>query len=171
MSNNRKYTLCFKVDFPGDKATDHILMYKVKGAWKTYKGIFKDEMGGEVQVAFSYPDPEDGEENAIVDRFALCWFIDLLCLPILFSRNTRTKLILFFSSFLQLILALDSIPQFTCGYMYKLRDRATKRKPISISMHQRKPCHVAGWLRHELQVCWIWTHLRKFWTDCIPTEP
>ena len=47
-------------------------MYKVKGAWKTYKGIFKDEMGGEVQVAFSYPDPEDGEENAIVDRFALC---------------------------------------------------------------------------------------------------
>ena len=68
MTDNKKYTLCFKVDFPGDKATDHILMYKVKGAWKTYKGIFKDEMGGDVHVALSYPDPEDGEENAIVNH-------------------------------------------------------------------------------------------------------
>ena len=66
LSVNAKYTLCFKVQFPGDRATDYAIMYEVKGAWKTYKGKLRDEMNGDVPVAFSYPDEEDGETNAIV---------------------------------------------------------------------------------------------------------
>lgn len=54
------------MQFPGDRATDYAIMYEVKGAWKTYKGRLRDEMNGDVPVAFSYPDEEDGETNAIV---------------------------------------------------------------------------------------------------------
>ena len=65
-SVDSKYTLCFKVQFPGDLATDYALLYEVAGAWNTYKGKLKDEMNGNVPLAFSYPDEEDDETDAIV---------------------------------------------------------------------------------------------------------
>ena len=71
LSVDAKYTLCFKVVFPGDSATDYALLEEVPNAWKTYTGKFKEEMNGEVPLAFNYPDPEDGETKAVVSIFLL----------------------------------------------------------------------------------------------------
>ena len=71
LSVDAKYTLCFKVVFPGDSATDYALLEEVPNAWKTYTGKFKEEMNGEVPLAFNYPDPEDGETKAVVSLCSL----------------------------------------------------------------------------------------------------
>ena len=71
LSVDAKYTLCFEVAFPGDTATDYALLEKVPNAWETYTGKFKEEMNGEVPLAFNYPDPEDGETKAVVSIFLL----------------------------------------------------------------------------------------------------
>ena len=42
------------------------MLEKVEDAWETYKGYLRDEMNGEVPVAFSYPDTEDDETMAVV---------------------------------------------------------------------------------------------------------
>ena len=44
-------------------------LFEVKEYEKT--GKFKEEMNGEVPLAFNYPDPEDGETKAVVSLCSL----------------------------------------------------------------------------------------------------
>ena len=65
-----KYTRCYKVTFPGDGKTDHMLLEKVPEAFETFTGRLKDE--SHVPVAFNDPDKEDGETEAGVSVFDIC---------------------------------------------------------------------------------------------------
>ena len=53
------------------------MLTKVENAFETWEGILKEEMNGELHVAFSLPDAEDGETNAVV-RFGIFISIYLL---------------------------------------------------------------------------------------------
>ena len=65
VTNDNKYSRCYEVTFPGDNnAKDYILLEEVTGAFKTYQGRLKEEMGGSVPVAFNDPDIDDGETEA-----------------------------------------------------------------------------------------------------------
>ena len=68
-TKDKKYTKCFKVNYPGDKQTDYMLMEEIENAFKTYRGIMKDERAGTVPVVFNLPDTEDGETEAGVSIF------------------------------------------------------------------------------------------------------
>ena len=61
---------------------DYALLEKVEDAWETYKGYLRDEMNGEVPVAFSYPDKEDNETMATVSIFWLIVEDVLFCIKL-----------------------------------------------------------------------------------------
>ena len=72
-----KYTLCFKVEYPGDEHHDYMLLEHMEDMFKTYRGIMKEEP---ITVVYNEPDQEyDGDTRAAV----LCLKIFLLHIRII----------------------------------------------------------------------------------------
>ena len=61
-TNDRKYTKCFEVTYPGDGKKDYMLLEKVEDAFETFTGTMKNE--NLQKIAFNLPDKTDGETMA-----------------------------------------------------------------------------------------------------------